>query len=211
MIVCLYANQSPLGGSRPIKHALTYFQHARLPATALLGSPEKAKDPRAAFFYNISRVISGTLSMGAMGMSTMRIASYVGGRYSMRRTVIDASTGSPRPIISFSTQYTPVLTAISQTMVMEAYANAARSMFIAAKSDPSMKHFIAATFKATIMRFAQSTPLTLGDRCGAQGLSEVNQLSVMHADMRGAAIAEGDILGISIRKPLPLLPTVLLS
>lgn len=152
----------------------------RLPADALLGSIEKAKEPRLEFFYNISRVISGTLSMGALGVSALRVSAYVSGKYSFRRTVIDAATGKPRPIITFSTQYTPVLTTISQAMVMEAYANWAREQFVASKDNLFLKHFIAATFKVTILRFAQSAPLVLGDRCGAQGVSEVNQLSVLN-------------------------------
>ncbi|EEB96497.1 hypothetical protein MPER_04359, partial [Moniliophthora perniciosa FA553] len=74
-----------------------------------------------------------------------------------------------------------------------------RALFVEAKEDIYRQHMVAAIFKATVMRFALSAPVVLGDRCGAQGLSDVNQLSDIHAGVRGAAIAEGDILVISIR------------
>ena len=41
----------PRSGSRPINHSLTYFTHARLPRTALLGSIKRPRDPRASFFW----------------------------------------------------------------------------------------------------------------------------------------------------------------
>ncbi|ESK86756.1 acyl- oxidase [Moniliophthora roreri MCA 2997] len=189
----------PRGGSSPVKHAITYFKQVCLPSSALLGTPERGKDMRASFFRSIHRVFSGTLSMGAVGISAMRISSYIAGRYSSRRKVIDSSTGRPRAIINFSTQYIPVLTSIAQTLVLEAFSEIAHLLFVEAKRDMYRQHFIATVFKATTLQFALSIPVVLGDRCGVQGLSKVNQISVLHADMRGAAIAEGDVLVTSIR------------
>ncbi|KAG7441051.1 acyl-CoA dehydrogenase NM domain-like protein [Guyanagaster necrorhizus] len=195
---------SPRGGARPVKHCLTYFKNVCLPASALLGSLDRPKDPRTAFFSNISRVISGTLSMGAVGISSMRISSYIAAKYSLRRRVVDSYTRQPREIMSFVTQYTPVLTAIAQTLVLAVFAETSREMYVIAE-DLASKHFIAAIFKTIVMKLTSTATLTLGIRCGAQGLFEVNQLSVLNADMRGAAIAEGDILGISIRFAMELL------
>ncbi|KAI0066072.1 acyl-CoA dehydrogenase NM domain-like protein [Artomyces pyxidatus] len=196
---------SPRGGSRPVKHALTYFHHVQIGRNALLGEIAKAGNCRAAFFQDIKRVISGTLSMGGFALSTMRIGCYIAGRYSMRRMVTDTTTGVQRPIITFSTQSIPVLTAVSQTLVMEAFARDSYARFNRSINDLTQKHFAAAIFKSTIVKHAHITLSTLGDRCGAQGLFEVNQISVLHADMRGAAIAEGDILAISIRFAIELL------
>ncbi|KAI0066071.1 acyl-CoA dehydrogenase NM domain-like protein [Artomyces pyxidatus] len=196
---------SPRGGSRLVKHALTYFRRVQLGPNALLGEISKAGNRRARFFQDIARVISGTLSMGAFAISAMRIGSYIAGRYSMRRMVTDAATGVQRPIITFSTQSIPVLTAVSQTLVMEAFAQDSYARYTDPVNDLNRKHFIATTFKATIVKHTQNSLLALGDRCGAQGLFEVNQLSVLHADMRGAAIAEGDTLTISIRFAIDLL------
>ncbi|KAF9467065.1 acyl-CoA dehydrogenase NM domain-like protein [Collybia nuda] len=194
----------PRGGSRPVKHCLTYFNRVRVPPTALLGSLERPKDIRAAFFFNISRVIAGTLGMGAFGISSMRTSSYIASKYSQRRRVIDASTKRPREIISFVTQYTPILSAVAQTFVLEKFGEAMRDMYVAAET-LVMKHFIAAIFKTTVVKISATALPLLGLRCGAQGLFEANQISVLTADMRGATIAEGDVLGISIRFAIELL------
>ncbi|TFY83070.1 hypothetical protein EWM64_g940 [Hericium alpestre] len=196
---------TPRGGSRPINHALTSFHHVRLSRNALLGEEGKPAQPRDAFFRNISRVISGTLSMGALGLGTMRIGAYVAGRYSLRRNVVDASSGISRPIASFSTQYTPILTTIAQVMVFNAFADASRARFADKTLSLPVRHFTAAVFKTVVTKHSKDSMLALGDRLGAQGLFEINQLSVLHGDMRGAAIAEGDILVISIRFAVDLL------
>jgi len=155
--------------------------------------------------------------MGAISLGCLQISSFIGGSYSQRRHVIDASSGRPRPIISFSTQYIPVLTALAQAYVMEAFGREARTIFVSMKGRMYDQHFAAATFKAGMVKLATSMPVVLGDRCGAQGLFSINQLSTLfvsrfnqslfghvlifhpQADFRGAGIAEGDILTISIR------------
>ncbi|KAJ7652808.1 acyl-CoA dehydrogenase NM domain-like protein [Mycena polygramma] len=195
---------SPRGGSRPVQHALTYFRKVKLPGTAILGPMNEASDTKSAFAHNIFRVIVGTLSMGALALSSMRIASYIGATYSVRRHVIDSSTGQPKAIIAFSTQKTTILTAIAQTLVMEACCLKAHHLFTSAKN-VLQKHFIAAIFKVTVVQHHISILPILGDRCGAQGLFEVNQISTLQADIRGASIAEGDVLGISIRFGIELI------
>ena len=154
--------------------------------------------------------------MGTLGINGMRMAAFIAAKYSQRRTVWDAFKRSPRPIISFSTQYLPILTGIAQTYVMDAFGHASRERFAGAQ-DLVMRHFVAAVFKTTVMKLASEVIYGLGDRCGAQGLFEVNQLSVMlvrrlspchsssltlvlQPELRGAAIAEGDTLAISIRE-----------
>ncbi|KAJ7190697.1 acyl-CoA dehydrogenase NM domain-like protein [Mycena pura] len=189
---------SPREGSHPVQHTLTYFHKVRLPGTALLGDMTTSLDVKSAFSHNIFRTVVGTLSMGAFALSSMRIASYVAGQYSRRRTVIHPSTGKPEAIIAFSTQKLAVFTGIAQSIVMTAFCNKAYSMFTSTE-DPRQKLFIAAVLKTTIVQHCSSLLSVLSDRCGAQGLFAANQISVMHADIRGAAIAEGDVLGISIR------------
>jgi acyl-CoA oxidase len=171
------------GGSHPVDHALTFFRFVRLPRWAMLGETEPPANRRDAFFSSISRVISGTLSMGAFGVSAIELSSHIGAKYSQRRTVTDAMTGSRVPILSFSTQFTPVLSAVAYAIVFRAYANAAREAFVSPDSSLTQKHCGAAIFKATVMKHAKSIPLELGDRCGAQGLFGVNQLSAAHVSI----------------------------
>ncbi|GJJ05958.1 hypothetical protein Clacol_000145 [Clathrus columnatus] len=156
------------------------------------GNLEKPRSIRESFFENIQRVISGTLSMGAVTLPALRIGCYIGTAYSLRRQVLDPSTRTMRPISSFSTQYIPLLTSIARTLVFCAFGQEMYERFVDPSiSSPSQKHFVASVFKTTVYRHTAEIILQLGDRCGAQGL--------FAAEVRGAAIAEGDILGISIR------------
>ncbi|KIJ27122.1 hypothetical protein M422DRAFT_271734 [Sphaerobolus stellatus SS14] len=195
----------PRGGSRPVGHSLTYFNRVYLPSGALLGDLERPKDVRECFFQNIHRVITGTLSMGTLALSALRIACYIGTSYSLERQVLNGSNGVPRPISSFSTQYIPLLTSIAQTIVFRAFGEDMYEQFVNRDVSIAQKHLLAAVFKTTVFRHTLDILVDIGDRCGAQGLFEINQLSVIHADIRGAAIAEGDILGISIRFAIDIL------
>ncbi|GJJ06027.1 hypothetical protein Clacol_000214 [Clathrus columnatus] len=188
----------PRGTSRPIGHSLASFNQVRLPPSALLGKLEKPHNIRECFFQSIQRVVSGTLSMGALGISSLKLGCYVATAYSLRREVLDASTRVMRPISSFSTQYIPLLSSIARTLVFSAWSQDVYERFVDQNISLTQKHFIASVFKTTIFRHTPEILLQLGDRCGAQGLFAVNQLSVLHAESRGAAIAEGDILGFAI-------------
>jgi acyl-CoA oxidase len=163
-----------------VKHAITYFNRVRLPSKALLGTLDKDEDQRLAFFKLIHRVPSGAVSVGVIAIVAMRACCYIAGRYSLRRTVTDAFTGKPRAIINFSTQYIPILTAIAQTLVMESFSTFARNLFTEARNDLLRRHVVATIFKASVLQLTLPMPIILGDRCGAQGLHEVNQLSAMH-------------------------------
>ncbi|KAN0136329.1 acyl-CoA dehydrogenase NM domain-like protein [Lactarius tabidus] len=194
----------PRGGSRPLNHSLTSFKHVRLPPTALLGSIEKPKDPRSSFFEKINRVAVGTLALSSLCIPSLQVASYIAARYSLRRTIVDAS-GVSKPIMSFQTQKQPILTALAQSFVLGAMHKQSVSWFTNPKLDPRVRHAVATVYKAVVVQAAQAAILALGDRCGAQGLFEANQFSALQSDMRGIAIAEGDLLVISIRLASELL------
>jgi acyl-CoA oxidase len=208
----------PRGGSRPLNHSLTSFDHVRIPPTALLSGIEKPKDPRSSFFNKINRVAVGTLALSSLCIPSLQVASYVAARYSLRRTIVDAS-GALKPIMSFQTQKQPILTAIAQAFVLGAMHKQAVTWFTNPKLDPRVQHAVATVHKAVVVQASQTANLVLGNRCGVQGLFEANQFSVMHvrtlawpfpvpprlkifliqSDIRGIAIAEGDLLVISIR------------
>ncbi|KAJ7352300.1 acyl-CoA dehydrogenase NM domain-like protein [Mycena albidolilacea] len=201
-VVCKVLPQR--GGSRPVNHSLTYFHNVQVPFSALLGTDAKADDPRTAFFTNISRVAVGTIAIGSLGIPALQVASVIASKYSNRRTVVDAQ-GVRKSIMSFQTQKIPIMSAVAQSFVMQALHHKCVSLFCNLKLDPRVRHAVASTLKLVMIEHAQTAHLTLGDRCGAQGLFEVNQLTGMHSDMRGTAIAEGDLLGISIRLGTELL------
>ncbi|KAF7360502.1 hypothetical protein MVEN_00781000 [Mycena venus] len=162
------------GGSHPLNHSITYFRRVRLPAEALLGTPLAPANIRLSFFTNISRVAVGTLVLGSQGISALQVATFVAAKYSRRRTVTN-NNGLQQPIIEFRTQHAPIVTALAQAYVTNAL------------------------HQVVTINHAQRSLLDLMERCGAQGLFEMNQLSSMHKTLQGAAIAEGDSLVLSIR------------
>lgn len=166
------------GGSRPVNHSLTYFKNVQLPLSALLGTLEKPDDQRKSFLNLISRVAIGTIAIGSLGIPALQVASYIAAKYSMRRTITD-SMGVTKPIISFQTQKGPILIAIAQSFVMKAFHEVSIKNFMEKTDDPRIQHAIATILKVVMMQHSQAANFGLGDRCGAQGLFEVNQLSVM--------------------------------
>jgi hypothetical protein len=118
----------------------------------------------------------GTLSIAASYLPGLRTLSYIAGKYSLRRKVTDASTGLPRPIISFSTQYIPVMTAIADAFVSIAFVASIHAAFVDPELGHAMKHFLAAVSKVTVFGHTIKDVMVLGDRCGAQGLLRANQL-----------------------------------
>ncbi|KAH9936925.1 acyl-CoA dehydrogenase NM domain-like protein [Amylocystis lapponica] len=201
-VVCKLLPQR--GGSRPVNHSLTYFNRVRVPHWALLGTLEKPADPRMAFFGQIMRVAVGTIAIGSLGVPALQVTSFIAARYSMRRTIVDPE-GKRRPIMSFRTQKTPIVTAVAQSFVMHALHVYAVKIFRDPSVEYRVRHAIASILKIVMIQHASMAALTLGDRCGAQGLFEVNQITGLHNDMRGTAIAEGDLLGLSIRLASELL------
>lgn len=167
------------GGSVPVDHCLTYFDHVSLPAGALLSSPEKG-DNREQFFESIFRVIVGAISIAGMAVSALKVAVCIAGRYSQRRKVTDAFTGSQTPIISFPTQQYPVLSSLAQVIVFESLTKKAIALFTDKSKSLGARHCIAAVAKVTLVKHCLASLTSLGDRCGAQGIFEVNQFSVLH-------------------------------
>ena len=150
---------------------------------------QRPDDMRKAFFYQISRVIVGTLSMGLCGLSAMKIGCLVTARYSQRRMVTDAFTGNPRPIMSFRTQHGPIVTVLAQIHVLQAFTKKCLDLFTNRTLDLGIRHCVAAIGKIILLSHCQEALLSLSERCGAQGLFESNQLSVMHVSHEMALFA----------------------
>lgn len=159
-----------------MNHSLTYFNRVRLPQTSLLGDGERPADEHAAFFHTIHRVVVGGLTMAAVTLPSLRASSFIAARYSMRRTTLDA-TGILKPIISFQTQKIPVLTALAQSFVMQAFLDKSVTAFCDDTMDHRVRHAISSITKTVMLLHTQDANANLADRCGAQGLFEVNQIT----------------------------------
>ncbi|KAI0259307.1 acyl-CoA dehydrogenase NM domain-like protein, partial [Gloeopeniophorella convolvens] len=191
-------------GVNPVNHAFTSFNNVRLPRGALLGTIEKPADSHAAYIATISRLTIGMVALTSAIISQFALSCHIVARYSQRR-MVHGSSRSLIPIISFQTQRIPILTALAQVFVLRAMRDATMINFSKPDLDPRVRHAIATLFKVTSVMHARASTFELGERCGAQGTFPMNQISVHQADLRGIAVAEGDLLVISIRLASELL------
>lgn len=179
-------------------HAITSFHHVRLPHSALLGALDKPKDTRKQFLSCIWRIGVGTLALPLVMITAMKRSVFVAGKYSQRRHILGPDQ-KHKPIISFRTQYGPILHALAQISVLEAYTQQNIQYF----QDPNLarpvRHAIGAMAKAVLYKTCQASLFTLSERCGAQGLYENNHIIESMLETRGMSIAEGDTLVLSIR------------
>ncbi|KAF5361364.1 hypothetical protein D9757_011349 [Collybiopsis confluens] len=193
------------GGTQPVNHSLTYFDHVALPQTALLGAAEHLPpSPNAArlnFLMQNWRAATGALALGSLGIPNLQKAAYIAGRYSQHRTIGPEKTS----IITFRTQHTPILIALAQSMVYKEFWKVGVQKFTEKSLDPRIRHAYAAVFKASLIYDAQAANLELSQRLGARGLFQFSELVSQYNGLQGAAIAEGDILGLSIRLASELL------
>ena len=104
---------------------------------------------------------------------------------------------------------------------MQALQRWAIEQFCDTRIDSRVRHGIAAIFKGVMVQHSQQGALGVSERCGAQGLFAHNQMTCLHVstpsmlqfecgrrsdrvrlrfqnEMRGIAIAEGDVLGLAV-------------
>ncbi|KAI1392473.1 putative acyl-CoA oxidase [Hypoxylon trugodes] len=186
-------------GSKALDHAITTFNRVRLGSDSLLGSLNVSSNERSDFLDLISRVSVGTLSFSMGNIPALRQAAYIAGTYSLRRHVAGNSPSQRVPIIRFSTQYRPILNALSQALVFDAFAEDAIKMFCQGGLSSAVNHSVATCFKATVGPATQITLVQLADRCGWQGLFNYNRIIEMASTLKGNGIAEGDYTVLCIR------------
>lgn len=168
-------------GTRPVGHAITYFDHVNLPATALLGSLSSSLSPRIQFLNSIWRVGIGSATLTAVTIPALRMYAYVAATYSQRRKVTNTQ-GEVVPTISFRTTQIPILNALSQAAALEALFKEMRVYFsgqpgtVQGLDKLEVRNSMAAIFKTTAIHHFRESSTELTDRLGAQGLFVENQL-----------------------------------
>ncbi|KIK58932.1 hypothetical protein GYMLUDRAFT_1005358 [Collybiopsis luxurians FD-317 M1] len=192
----------PRGGSYPVNHALTTFQHVELPSSSLLrihDTTGQQKCTHSQFMDIIWRVAVGSLCLGSIAIPALQISAFIGIKYGQRRSVESKSSSDRSPLLSISTHQKPVFTALAQAYVLKAFASWAITIFADPSIDHQIRRGIAACAKAVMAQHAQSAHLAISNHCGAQGLFAYNQLCNQHSEYCGISIAEGDLLGLSIK------------
>ncbi|KAF7289009.1 Acyl-CoA dehydrogenase NM domain-like protein [Mycena indigotica] len=181
-------------GTRPMGNGITTFTHVHLPATAFLGDWETTLPPRIHLLASIWRLGIGTTTLAGLAIPALRVAAHVTADFARQRQVTD-SGGKTVPILSFRTTGTPIVKALGQAAILEALYRELRPYYAA---DPKTRkaHADGRRHKYAQLR---SRRIVLTDRLGARGLLLENQLMSLEAELRGMAIAEGDVLVLCIR------------
>ncbi|KAI1101329.1 hypothetical protein F4804DRAFT_335382 [Jackrogersella minutella] len=165
----------------------------------LHGSP---KDERRDFMRAIHRVTVGTLCLSTSNATVLRVSCCIAGRYSAKRRV-----GAPKsvPILSFSTQYSPIARILAHAVVFDKYAIEAIQLFIENIRKPDMQNVIAGAFKATAVEYTQKA---LSELMSPQELTCNNlfQSSEVWLAEKVNSIAEGDFVVLCIRLASEILP-----
>lgn len=153
-------------GSRPIDHAVTTFTHVKIDRDCLLGDIGRVDSERQSFFEQIHRVNVGGLTISLCNVPALKACAYLAATFSQQRMVINPSTRAPVPIISFPTQYGPIISTMAQTAVMETLGHFAVGAFMMPKLPEPLRHAIVCVFKATVTQTTQRHLTELIDRCG---------------------------------------------
>ncbi|KDR72267.1 hypothetical protein GALMADRAFT_102021 [Galerina marginata CBS 339.88] len=189
---------TPLG-NKPFGYSITSFDHVRLPLEALLGVTDPIPNPRIHFLSEIWRIGIGSICLTSVVIPSLKVAAYVTAEYSKRRK-ISTPQGQMVSILSFRTQQAPILHALTEAVVLEAFFQALRPNFTT--RDPTAlvhRNALSTIFKTIAIGHWRQSSMSLADRCGAQGLFAHNQVIALQMDIRGVTIAEGDVLVLSIR------------
>ncbi|KAJ7239264.1 acyl-CoA dehydrogenase NM domain-like protein [Mycena rebaudengoi] len=198
----------PREGPPPLNHSITVFNRVKLPPSALLGPLgvllEDRMALRAHHMNTIWRTAVGALALGGSCISALDRSAFIAGRYSQRRTV-GLPDQSRVAILSFRTQHAPILTTLAQAFVAKELFKVAVRQFSDTSTDIRVRQAWACIVKATLVDHTKIATLVLSERCGAQGLFAYNQICSLHASLLGLSTAEGDTLGLCIRKEFALL------
>lgn len=161
-----------------LDHALTSFDHVRLPAGSMLGDLAKPLNERDQYLHAIQRLSTGTLALTLWILPFLKCATFIAGRYSQKRTVQQGIRGTRAPILHFRTQQLPILHAVAQVAVIEAYANWATDEFSNNKSlHPGTRYGLSVILKNVMIFDGQKSLGNLMERSGAQGMYPHNQMA----------------------------------
>lgn len=189
--------QRPGGG--PLDHAITSFDHVLLGRECLLGPLESTiEEKRKAFMQQIQRVSVGTLSLSLCNIPALKASAYLAYTFSQQRMVNNPALKSLVPIISFPTQYGPIISVVAQAAVLEAAGKFAMGLFLFHDTPEPLRLAIGCIFKAIATSSTQHHLTELTDRCGWRGLYAFNRISQMQLVTKGNSIAEGDVMVLCI-------------
>lgn len=187
-------------GCRPLDHAVTSFNHVRLSRDSLLGEINNAEDKRMSFFREIHRVNVGGLALSLVNVPALKAGAYLAYTFSQQRMVINPATQQAVSVLSFPTQYGPIISAAAHAVVIEAAGRHITAIFQQPGTPQALRQALVGIFKATATYATQRHLSELTDRCGWRGLFGFNKISELQLALKGNSIAEGDVMVLCISR-----------
>lgn len=155
-------------------YSITMFHHVKLPQESLLGDIGPILNHRAHFLSEIWRIGIGSICLTSTVIPALKVTAYITAQYSKRRK-ISTPQGRMVPIISFRTQQAPILHALVQSIVLEAFFKELRHHFTN-RATVVLRNALSTIFKTIAIAHWRQSSMGLADRCGAQGLFAHNQI-----------------------------------
>ncbi|WNI17072.1 acyl-CoA dehydrogenase [Actinacidiphila sp. ITFR-21] len=200
----------------PVDHCLTAFDQVLLPADALLAAGHGSLDPdgtfrstlgspRKRFLRSIARVTTGKLCMSAAALGGTRTALTVAVRYGHLRHIGGGRKGERVPLFAHHSHAAPLTRALAAAYAMTAWHREVVAAWCSQVRDGGFGGEAAeretvereiAVAKGWITWRCRDLTTEARERCGAQGLLEVNGISERAVDIEGTITAEGDNLVI---------------
>ncbi|KAH8709306.1 Acyl-coenzyme A oxidase-like protein [Beauveria bassiana] len=166
-------------GTKPLDHAITAFNHVRLPPESVLSSLAKPKDAQLDLHHQLWRLSVGAIALSIGNLNCLQVGTYIAAVYSKRRMVQQNSQMGRVPIISFSTQYRPILQSLAAGEVLRAMTDWCIDIFRNPSISLHLRRGIAIVYKAVVIHhFALLSELS--ERCGWRGYYGHNQIAEMY-------------------------------
>ncbi|KAG8420720.1 hypothetical protein J3458_002653 [Metarhizium acridum] len=185
-------------GTTPLDHSITSFNHVKLPSSALLGTTSKPDNFHDDIHRQLWRLSVGAIALSLGHISCLKIGTYIAARYGKRRFVQYSADREAVPIISFSTQYRPVLRGLVAAEMLSILAEWCISILRKPDVSINTRRNIAVVFKATAVHY-HGVLSELAERCGWRGYFTHNQIAELYLSFSGNATGEGDVHVLSLR------------
>lgn len=170
----------PRSGTSPLDFSITRFNNVYLPNTALVSSDifdlSMPRQPLEAWWDEVWRIQLGTLAVPAPWISAIKATAFIGGKYSMHRSLL-GKKNEPTPIITFRTQQWPILQATAVGLVLDNWYPSAIKDALVNTPDHRVRHAMSVIIKTTVCRHFQRCVPEVAERCGAQGTFEHNYMA----------------------------------
>jgi acyl-CoA oxidase len=186
-----------------LDNGLTWFDHARIPAANILlgGMAEITEDgafkpkvgnARARFLQAMSRIVPGRLCVASAAVGMARASVYIALRYAQNR-LTNGPGADGVPVIDYRSHQLATFTALAKAYAMTLLVNATKRDYAAQMPNPSPEILTLVNIVKPVATWEmEEVARVCRERCGAQGIFNINRISDYILLLQGLITAEGD-------------------